>query len=93
MYSRSPQSRTTDRGANIGAAGDNAQASNFVQQTAATPLAIGAATVDRFALVAELMRLRAAIATTWDKEAEAADMQEALAAAEAAARAGTALRR
>ncbi|MDI6100319.1 hypothetical protein QLQ12_17065 [Actinoplanes sp. NEAU-A12] len=77
-------------GSNIGAAGDNAQASNFVQQAAHNPIAIGGQTVDQFDLVAELSRLRSTIATSPDRQSDSAEAEAALLDAEAAARNGDA---
>lgn len=76
------------RGANIGAAGDNATASGFVQHTGQR-LTIGADSFDQFELVADLARLRNAIAAS-ESTTETAHAIEALEHAEIAARGGDA---
>jgi hypothetical protein len=76
------------RGANIGAAGDNARASNFAQHVVAMPIVIGDQTVDRFDLVADLARLRTVIVGAPAGETGSAEAQAVLQDAELAVRAG-----
>lgn len=76
------------RGANVGAAGDNPVASNFIQQSSSSALTLGSDMVDRFKLVAELAELRNVLARAAKGGEETADAQRALLEAETSAREG-----
>lgn len=76
-------------GSNIGAVGDNASASDFVQGQALNVIKVGGQDFDQFKLVAELGDLRAAIGRgEASSEGSADESQAVLAEAETAARKG-----
>jgi hypothetical protein len=77
------------QGSNIGAVGDNASASDFVQGQTVNVIKVGGQDLDQVKLIAELGDLRAAIGRgEASHEGSAEDAQAVLAEAETAARHG-----